>query len=150
MKLIVTQELGKLAKWLRILGFDTEYFTCAKRGSLIIAALRDQRIIITRNHRLPRPAGMKIVLLESERIAEQIQETLKELKISLNCDMMFRRCTICNAQLVGVSKEEIKDRIPEYVFNTQDDFNLCPVCRRIYWQGTHWGNVQETLARLQG
>jgi uncharacterized protein with PIN domain len=148
MKFIVTRELGKLAKWLRIFGYDTEYFTRPGHSSLIIQALRDERIILTRNHRLPKSAGIKIVLLENEKIKAQIREVLKELKISPNCDMMFSRCIICNLELENTDKEKIKDKIPEYVFNTQDNFRTCPACQRIYWLGTHWGNVQTTLNEI--
>ncbi len=148
MKFLLTQELGRLATWLRILGYDTEYATSAKRGSVIIQALREDRIIVTRNRRLPRPAGFKTVLLASEQIKEQIREVLKQLNMAPNCDMMFSRCTLCNQELTLVEKEKIKDRVPEYVAQTQNDFRLCPRCQRIYWQGTHWGNVRQTLAGL--
>ncbi|HTY45231.1 MAG TPA: Mut7-C RNAse domain-containing protein [Patescibacteria group bacterium] len=148
MKLLLTQELGRLATWLRILGYDTEYTTCARRGSVIIQALREDRIIVTRNRRLPRPAGFKTVVLISEQIHEQIREVLKQLNVTPNCDMMFSRCTVCNEELTSVEKEKIQDRVPEYVLRTQNDFRLCPRCRRVYWQGTHWGNVRQTFTRL--
>jgi uncharacterized protein with PIN domain len=148
MKFLLTQELGRLATWLRILGYDTEYATCAKRGSVIIQALREDRIIITRNRRLPRLVGFKTVVLTSEQTKEQIREVLKQLNMTPNCDMMFSRCTICNQELILVEKEKIKDKVPEYVLQTQDNFRLCSHCQRIYWQGTHCGNVRQTLAGL--
>ena len=82
MKFILTKELGRLAKWLRILGFDAEYFNQDNLSSLIIQALRDERIILTRNQRLPKHAGMKIILIKSEKIKEQMAEILKALKIT--------------------------------------------------------------------
>lgn len=145
MKFLLTRELGRLSKWLRILGFDAAYFNQDNISSLIIQALRDNRIIITRNHRLPKSCGIKIVLIKAEKIKEQVSEVLKALKITPGSDMMFSRCIICNAELVGIDKEKIKDKVPEYVFKTQQDFITCPKCNRLYWQGTHWGNVQNTL-----
>ena len=148
MKLLLTRELGRLAKWLRILGFDTEYFKEANISSLIIQALRENRVIITRNHRLPRSAGLRVVLIKEEKLKEQLREVLKALEISLDSVLMFSRCIICNEELVEIAKDQIKDRVPEYVFNTQKDFISCPKCERIYWQGTHWGNVETILKEI--
>lgn len=145
MKLILTQELGRLAKWLRILGFDTEYFHQDNLSSLLIMALRDERIILTRNQRLPRACGIKIILIKAEKLKEQIAEALAVLKIQPDKHLMFSRCTICNAELAAIEKNKVKDRVPEYVFKTQSNFVTCPKCQRIYWQGSHWGNVEETL-----
>jgi len=148
MKLLLTRELGRLAKWLRILGFDTEYFKEANISSLIIQALRENRVIITRNHRLPRSAGLRIILIKEEKLKEQLREALKALEISLDSVLMFSRCIICNEELVEIAKDQIKDRVPEYVFNTQKNFISCPKCERIYWQGTHWGNVETILKEI--
>lgn len=145
MKLILTQELGRLAKWLRILGLDTEYFHQDNLSSLLILALRDERIILTRNQRLPRTSGIKIILVKAEKLKEQIAEVLAVLKIQPDKHLMFSRCTICNAELVAIEKNKVKDKVPEYVFKTQSNFVTCPKCQRIYWQGSHWGNVEETL-----
>ena len=145
MKFILTKELGRLAKWLRILGFDTAYFNQDNLSSLIVQALRDERIILTRNHRLPQASGMKIILVKHERLKEQIAEVLQAFKIKPESCAMFTRCIICNAELLDIEKDKIKDRVPEYVFKTQENFITCPKCNRIYWQGTHWGNVELTL-----
>jgi len=144
-KFILTKELGRLSKWLRILGFDTVYYNQDKPSSLIIQALRDERIILTRNHHLPKARGIKIVLIKNEKIKEQVREVLKTLLIKPEPEKMFIRCILCNAELEDITKEKAKDRVPEYVFKTQENFITCPKCKRIYWQGTHWGNVQKTL-----
>jgi len=112
---------------------------------LIIQALRDERIILTRNLKLLRPSGVKIVLIQEEKIKQQLNEVFKKLNIELSSKKMFSRCIICNEELVDIEKEKIKDRVPEYVFKTQEDFVTCPQCKRIYWQGTHWGNARGIL-----
>lgn len=145
MKFLLTRELGRLAKWLRILGYDTAYFNQDNLSSLIIQALRDNRIILTRNHRLPQSRGVKILLIKAERIKQQIRELMEMLKLKPDSDNMFTRCIICNEELADIDKEKIKDQVPEYVFKTQEDFVTCPKCKRVYWQGTHWGNVEQTL-----
>jgi len=147
-KFILTRELGRLAKWLRILGFDTEYYNKDNISSLIIQALRDNRIIITRNSRLPKSAGIKIALIKSERLKEQVPEVLAALNVKLSDARMFTRCIICNRELVSIEKTKVKDKVPEYVFKTQEEFVSCPKCNRIYWQGTHWGNVTKTLEEI--
>ena len=148
MKFILTRDLGRLAKWLRILGFDAEYFKQENLSSVIIEALRDDRIILTRNHHLPKSTGLRIVLIEAEKIKEQVAEALKKLNIAPSSEKMFSRCIICNEELVDIDKEKVKDKAPEYVFKTQDEFITCPKCKRIYWQGTHWGNVEKTLTEI--
>jgi hypothetical protein len=148
MRFILTQELGRLAKWLRLLGYDAEYFPENNAGSLIIQALRGERIILTRNSHLPKSKGLKIVLLEAEKIKEQVREVMEKLKIKPGKDLMFSRCLLCNVELVSVEKEKIKDKVPEYVFKTQEDFITCPKCNRIFWQGTHWGNVEKMLEEI--
>lgn len=148
MRFLLTRELGRLAKWLRILGFDTVYFNQDNISSLIIQALRDERIIITRNHRLPKSGGIKIVLIKAEKLAEQLPEVLGQLEVKPESDKMFTRCIVCNAALVDIDKDEIKGKVPEYVFKTQNNFITCPTCKRVYWPGTHWGNVEATLKEV--
>jgi uncharacterized protein with PIN domain len=148
-KFLLTKELGRLAKWLRILGFDAEYFRQDNTSSLIIQALREDRVILTRNHRLPQGRGVKIILINAETIKAQLAETLKKLNLSPSEQEMFTRCIICNEELVAVEKDKIKEKVPAYVFKTQEDFIRCPKCQRIYWQGTHWGNVRHCLEEIQ-
>jgi len=149
MKLILTKELGRLAKWLRILGFDAVYFNQDNLSSLVIQALKDERIIITRNQRLSRSPGIKMILVEGEKIKEQLADVLRKLDIQPSSEQMFSRCIICNDGLVHIEKEKVKNKVPEYVFKTQEEFITCPKCRRIYWQGTHWGNVQKILEEIK-
>lgn len=150
MKFILSKELGRLSKWLRILGYDTVYFSQENPSSLLIEALRDDRIILTRNQRLSKTTGVKTLLVKSERLKEQIGQVLEELKIKLDSEIMFSRCIICNVELEDIDKAKVKDKVPEYVFKTQGEFITCPKCQRIYWQGTHWGNVQKTLNEISG
>jgi len=150
MKFLLTRELGRLAKWLRILGFDARYLSEVSPGSLIIEALREERVILTRNHRLSKSCGVKIIVLEAEKIKEQVLEALNVLKIQPESDKMFTRCILCNEELAEIEKDKLKDKVPEYVYKTQENFLTCPKCKRIYWQGTHWGNVVEALKEIAG
>lgn len=148
MKFILSRELGRLVKWLRILGFDTQYFCEDKISSLIIQALRDERLILTRNKKLSQRKGIKVIEIKKDVAKDQLLEVLKTLKIKPDSSMIFTRRILCNEILESVNKDDIKDKIPEYVFETQNSFVNCPKCRRIYWQGTHWGNIEEVLKEI--
>ena len=149
MKFILTPELGRLAKWLRILGYDTVYFTKHNLSCLLIQALRDNRIILTRNsHFINKARVIRAIWIKSEEVNQQLRQVLKQLSIRSDPQRMFSRCTICNTQLNKIDKQTVKKRVPEYVFETQDDFFTCPCCQRIYWSGTHWGNVTNILKEI--
>jgi len=118
MKFILTQELGRLAKWLRILGFDAEYFTEDKRSKLIILSLREERVIITRSSALSRFSGVRMIRVKSDFVEEQIRQVIRELGIKIDPGVFFRRCVICNIRLDGLSKEGAQGKVPEFVFKT--------------------------------
>ena len=145
MKFLLTRELGKLARWLRILGFDAEYLREIRASSFIIKALQEDRIIISRNRKLPKARGVKIVFIDSEILNEQIKEVQQRLNIKYDSKQMFTRCIVCNEQLKAIEKELVRDKVPPLVFDEQTEFVICPKCQRVYWQGTHWGKVKETL-----
>ena len=149
MKFILTPELGRLAKWLRILGFDTVYVTKTNVSMLLIQALRDKRIILTRNERIiNKLRPIRLVRIKSDGVKHQLKQIFADLKIRVEKDTMFSRCTICNAELNIINKTQLKDKVPAYVFKTQQSFFKCPCCQRIYWSGTHWGNVNKILIEI--
>lgn len=149
-KFILTFELGRLAKWLRILGYDTSYFDSDKISTLIIRSLRENRIILTRNSKLTRHRGARIIKLTSDFLAEQLKEINSHLRLKPRREAVFSRCVICNELLRKLDKQKAEGRVPAYVFATQKDFMTCPVCEKIYWPGTHWGNVSKTLEEIFG
>jgi len=149
MRFILTKELGRLAKWLRILGFDSVYFNQGNLSSLVIKALQDNRLILTRNHHLPKVRAVRLLQLKSETIKEQLKETLEALSLKPDADKMFTRCIICNEELAQTERQNVKGKVADFVFQSQDKFLTCPKCRRIYWQGTHWGNVTKILEEIK-
>ena len=145
MRFIVTKELGRLARWLRIAGFDTIYFTVEKKATLSLTALRDNRIIITRSKEKTDYLEKQTVMIKSNKLEEQLKEVIARLKLKIDEKTMFTRCTLCNEILEDVGKESIKDAVPEYVYQHQEHFMKCPKCEKIYWKGSHWGHVKEVL-----
>ena len=151
MKFILTPELGRLSKWLRILGFDTVYFNSTNFSALLIQALRDNRIIITRNARLISKCRVtRTVQVKHDEVTQQLKQVLLELNIKPDKHAMFTRCIMCNTELKAADKQSIKGKVPEYVFKTQDKFFSCASCQRVYWQGTHWGKVASIIKKIQG
>jgi uncharacterized protein with PIN domain len=147
-KFLLTKEVGRLARWLRILGYDAVYFKEDNTSRALLLALREDRIIITRNKVFFDKVSLKSVYLKEERIQDQLKKVIKELNIEVDEDSMFTRCVVCNRQLSEIEKGRIKDRVPEYVFKTQDEFMECPECRRVYWPGSHWGNIRRYVKEL--
>ena len=147
-KFLVTRELGRLARWLRILGFDTRYFSSAQKSQLIICSLQENRIIITKSKNIGPRQGIRFISVHSDFVKEQLRQVIHELKLTVDKNDFFRRCILCNIILQPVEKDTVKNDVPEYVYQTQNEFMRCGRCGRLYWQGTHWGNVEAVLTEL--
>lgn len=147
-KFLVTNELGRLAKWLRILGYDTIY--SEERGpQLVVQSLRENRTILTRDSKLSRHTGIRIVQLTSDFVEEQLKQVIDKLGLKINENKLFTICVVCNAALEKVNKADVKGKVPEYVYKTQKLFMKCPACKRFYWQGTHWTLVDNFLKKIK-
>lgn len=143
MKFIVTDELGRLLKWLRILGFDTVLER--DRANLIIRSLREERIILTRDSRTPKFAGIRAVKIDSDFVEEQLEQVIRKLNLNIDRKNLFSICILCNETLKPAKKYSIKGEVPQRVFETQENFTRCPKCKKIYWRGTHWALANKFL-----
>ena len=148
-RFIVDVNVGRLAKWLRAMGYDTLYIPGMEDGELIRRALAEDRILLTRDtrilHRRVATSGqLKVVLLSHQALRPQLQEVIGTLGLKLSHP--FMRCLQCNTLLEEVPKERVEDRVPPYVYRTQEEFMECPQCRKLYWRGTHWHNMRAELA----
>jgi uncharacterized protein with PIN domain len=146
--------LGRLARWLRTLGFDCAYESEIRDEDLVRRAVAEQRIILSRDRALPqdwRVAG--IHLIESEELREQLREVLRTFRLAPAL-RLFSRCNACNHALRAASEDEVSERLPAYIRSTRDAFFECPNCRRVYWEGTHTERmrrvVEEVLAGAGG
>lgn len=147
MRFLADIMLGRLATWLRLLGYDTLYLPDADDPELARVARAEDRILLTRDVELTRRRGLRFVLVESEKVEEQLGQLSRDLHLSARG--AFSRCARCNIPLQEVEKERLRDKVPPYVFTTQDQFRRCPQCGRVYWRGTHWAHMvaemQDTL-----
>lgn len=146
MKFIATKELGRLARWLRMLGFDTVYYDKEGKGALIIQSLRDDRTIITRTKEKIAALKKKTIIIASENVKEQLREIVEKAELKIEEEKMFTRCTLCNEELRGADKEEIKEFVPERVYKEQKNFKQCPSCRKVYWRGSHLENIKKVVS----
>jgi len=142
MNFITDRTLGKLAKWLRILGYDTLYYTGAIDRSFLQRGANEGRIVLTRSRDMARRNFRgRMIIVRADKVIDQIREITDALSLKPENDKLLSLCIKCNEVLQDVSKAEIKEKVPEYVFQTQEIFHICPHCEDIYWSGTHKKNI---------
>lgn len=139
--------LGTLAKWLRILGYDTLFDPSLDDHQLARLARAEDRVLLTRDQALARRSGLSTFLVNSEHLDDQIRQVLTDLE--LEPDRSFSRCPVCNKVLETISRETARKRVPAYVARKHKAFKACPGCQRVYWRGSHWKQMNDHLARLQ-
>jgi uncharacterized protein with PIN domain len=138
--------LGTLAKWLRILGFDTCFDPDLDDHQLVRLARAESRVLLTRDRELARRRGVQTLLVTSQVLAEQIRQVLADLELEPEGTT---RCPICNEPLVPLDRESARARVPAYVAETHDSFTTCPACQRVYWRGSHWQQMDEFRAEFE-
>jgi uncharacterized protein with PIN domain len=146
-KFFCDDNLGKLAKWLRTLGYDTLFQLSIEDGELVSVALKENRIILSRDTKLSRfKIKGKYLLIQSETPLEQLKQVIDHFKLKIDKELLFSRCLVCNQVLQKLEKEKIKDKLYPYVRQTQENFVYCSVCDRIYWAATHVERMTQKLS----
>ena len=153
-KFIADNNVGKLARWLRLIGYDTLLFKQKDDGQMIKIALSENRVILTKDaqfmkRRLVTNGKLKTIHIKQDDPKLQVQEVVKTLNLNYHFKP-FSLCLECNRALVARDKEEVKNLVPARVFETQTQYTECPACQRIYWPGTHWQAMVKKLQDLQG
>jgi uncharacterized protein len=146
MKFLADNMLGRLATWLRLLGYDTAYLPEADDHELARVARAEDRILLTRDVELTRRRGVRHLLIESEQVNAQLRQVFHTLHLSTRD--AFSRCAACNIALEGVNKEPVREQVPPYVFQTQTRFLRCRRCGKVYWRGTHWARIVAQIEDL--
>ena len=147
-KFIVDEMLGRLAKWLRAIGYDAVYHNGGGDSALVQRALEEDRIILTKDsHLVKRKLARKSLLVRSDQPRDQLKQVVKELELDVE-SRVFTRCLICNRELVSIGKEDVRDKVPIYIYLTQDKFYECPNCGRVYWPGTHKDSMLEVISSI--
>ncbi|MEB3760534.1 MAG: Mut7-C RNAse domain-containing protein [Desulfurococcales archaeon] len=148
-RFIVDTMLGEVARWLRILGYDTLYSKTFSDRQIVSIAEKTGRIILTRDRGLfirARKKGIRAVYVSSHDIAGRLAELVVALGLRLVADPSKSRCSECNSPLIQVrDKEKVRDRVPPKALETYDVFYICPRCGRVYWEGGHWKNIRRII-----
>jgi len=139
--------LGRLAKWLRILGFDVLYSNDAEDNELLKTCESEGRVLLTRDTELARRAAKSIavVFVTGDHIKEQFTSIRCELPITFEPQAIFSRCVVCNTPLKAATRDEVEGLIPAFVFATNKTFKICPGCRKVYWKGSHVEHALRTV-----
>ncbi|MEW6679564.1 MAG: Mut7-C RNAse domain-containing protein [bacterium] len=146
MKFILDDMLGKLARWLRIMGYDAKYCRKISDDEVIKQAKEERRILLTRDRLLVKRFAVTSLLIKSENIENQLKQVIK--RFNLDIKDIFTRCPSCNGILEGIEKEKAYHNVPDIVFSCYDNFSLCTLCGKYYWRGNHWEKIKESLNNL--
>jgi uncharacterized protein with PIN domain len=145
-KFITDKNLGRLTKWLRILGYDTLYYRGDIDRNFLRAGADEGRVVLTRRRDMAkRNFSGHMVIIHSDKVHDQIGELKDKTSLTPNSRNFFSVCIECNQKLQPISKNNIEGRVPPYVFQTQETFLKCPACEKLYWPGTHKDRIIELL-----
>ncbi|MCX5820939.1 MAG: Mut7-C RNAse domain-containing protein [Deltaproteobacteria bacterium] len=143
-RFLCDSNLGKLSKWLRILGYDTLFDRGDADQCFIRKAGREGRIALTRKRNLGGDSG-HLIVVTADRVEGQIGEVMEALSIKPDPKDRMTICLSCNAKLKAATKADVEETVPAYVHQNCTDFRKCPDCGKIYWPGTHPRRVEEYL-----
>jgi uncharacterized protein with PIN domain len=146
-KFIADCHLGKLAKYLRLMGIDTLYYPHIEDDALILIANDENRFILTRDRFLSERKNAPVFFLEPIDTKTQLKTLIAYYKLKEH-PVPFSRCIVCNTPLQVIEKEKIIDKLPEKVKKYFNYFEYCPSCDRIYWQGDHYSHMMEFMSQV--
>ena len=150
-RFVVDVNVGRLAKWLRIMGYDAVFPRDGDDNDLVRIALREGRVLVTRDsgisrRRAARQGQMRVVQIADDDLRSQLRQLVRDLKLDLQGG--FSRCVRCNEVLRQAEKEDLAGRLPPYVFQTHTNFMECHQCQRVFWRGTHWTGMISELEQI--
>ncbi len=138
--------LGSLARWLRLMGYDTRYERDSSDTEILKRAMLDERILLTRDKKLAERAKDRGLYVEGRGQDDQIRQVV--LAFDLVFDEQLSRCTACNGELVSIGKEEAAEGVPEGALRSNERFFRCRSCGKFYWKGSHWNNIRKKMEIL--
>lgn len=148
LRFTVDRSLGTLAKWLRILGFDTIYEPEVSTSEFFAMA-EDPRILITRSKTIQKAWGPRDhIFISSNRLIEQLRQVVDQIGISRDDIRPFSNCIQCNLPIDKIDKNEVYGLVPDHIWETHDAFNQCNQCQRIYWSGSHTERSLEMIESI--
>ena len=154
MRFLADGMLGKLARWLRMLGHDVIYSVRFNDSELLELTKKDECVLLTKDLGLYKRAigrGLDAYYVEGKTESERLAEVAKRYSLQLTIDMDRSHCPVCNTKIQVTPKEQLQSELEKNTFTYYDKFWKCPNCSQIYWQGAHWTQIKNTLnqARLK-
>jgi len=141
-KFVTDASLGRLAKWLRLLGYDTVVFPEEAGRALLRLAAAENRIVLTRRKdMIQRQFSGALFIITDIDVGNQLNKVIEKFSLKIDRQKMFGICLECNRNLNPVNREDVYDLVPLFVFENCNEFNRCPRCLKIYWTGTHQRNA---------
>ena len=150
-RFIVDCNVGRLARWLRALGYDATFHVHIEDAALVREAAAESRVLLTRDRdllkrRVIQSGAVRAILIRYDDVTAQLRQVFAEL--GLDVEQSLTRCIECNAPLEPAQADLVADRVPPFVRLTQTRYSECPGCGRVYWAGTHWQHMREVFAAL--
>ncbi|MBI4675992.1 MAG: Mut7-C RNAse domain-containing protein [Elusimicrobia bacterium] len=149
-KFLADSMLGRLSKWLVLLGFDSR--CVGRKGesdcALLEMAQAEGRVFLTRDANIPEVRGLTKVVVTPAGFEDQLKFVLASLALKADRGRLFSRCTVCNVELQTLSREDALPRVPPLVAELDTAFFRCPGCGKLYWNGTHTANTVAKLERM--
>lgn len=154
MRFVLDGMLGKLTRWLRMMGHDAIYLNDAKDRDLVAYAMKESRVLLTSDvalYRFATARGVDAYLVKGRSEAERLAGLGNRFRLDLSVDSADSRCPACGSTLTMASKHEVKGKIPATTFNVFDEFWTCSnsECGKVYWQGSHWENINAVLEKAK-
>ncbi|MBD1395695.1 hypothetical protein H9Q13_00825 [Pontibacter sp. JH31] len=147
-RFVLDVHLGKLAKSLRLLGFDAAYDNALTDKAIVAQAQTEQRIVLTRDVNLLKHKAIPVgYWLRSQQTEEQLAAVIRRFRL-LEHSRPFTRCMVCNGNISEVTKAAVLDLLPPKTKRYFQEFYQCENCRRVYWKGSHYERMQELVRRL--
>ncbi len=148
MNFVLDGMLGKLTRWLRMMGHDSKYSTKLGDAELLSVAKNENRVLLTRDFALYQQAIAKNIqayYVEGNTEPERLSEIASRFGIPLEMNLEISRCPKCNTKITPIAKEKIADKVEKNTLAHYNEFWLCPNCGAVYWQGAHWTKIHATL-----
>ena len=147
-KFIADASLGRLAKWLRLWGYNTVVFPKQAGREMLRLAVAENRIVLTRRRDMTqRQFSGRLFLITGVDVCKQFNDVIEKFSLKIDRQKMFGICLECNEKLYSVAREEVRDLVPLYVFENCTEYNQCPRCHNVYWAGTHQRNALEFMKK---
>lgn len=149
-RFIADAHLGGLAQLLRLLGYDTLYDNHFHDREIELIAAREHRIVLTRDRELLKRASITHgCYVRAIKARQQLHEIVGRLDLRRQA-RPFSLCLACNAPLRDIARDDVGERVPAGVLERHDRFATCDVCRRVFWEGSHWRRMRALVDEVVG